>query len=307
MENKTHEKKNFKKKPFNKKSNFKRNGHYSGNKFEKKPLEKSEKNFNRSNTKPQNVVENKFKINEEKAKTLLSFVILENCNTVQVLEDLSCYLAKTDFAIIYIHSSIKDLQQKIVENFTKNDITCNIYTNETEAQLHNKSFNENKSDIFIVANSNMSPRQYSLDVLVKYLYHDNIVATVPAVYNKLLEIQKYCCRFPSFVSKVKILFGNKTEKNRLEMIEYGIGSYYKAHRVDYSLSQIIVLNSKAFEKAAKFSTIEDSKISLITFYKNLNQCGNILFVPMARFIENNQKPVKKHFVSAFLYYLKNLI
>ncbi len=248
-------------------------------------------------------------------KILCSFVILQGSNfdsTMDTLQDI----ASEDIANIVISiptDAFSETVQYIEENLqnVKERFTFASYTqNLSEFQVHNNAFKiasqKNESDIFFVTNSSMLPREYSIEILRKYLSRENSVAVVPTVYNQALEIQRYCLRFPSVLAKLKCLLGCKKTTAKLCMMERGNAGYYKIHRTDISLSQSLFVNSAIFKTIGMFPRCRDSNSALYSFYKKLSKHGTKLFVPTARFIELQPREMKRCVFSRVCYFLKNV-
>ncbi len=260
--------------------------------------------------KVHNPVKSKFPLDSIRNAVLYSFIINNRTDKQTTMNILHSILkGEMDIVVISIHKSIKDIMQdEISKEFSKNQeqIFFQFYNKESEYTLHNKAFIAHESDIFIATNSNMEPRQNAIEILKKSLLKDNTVISVPTVYDKNLIIQKYCLRSPTLLSRIKILFGSKKETLRLHMMDKGEGSYYKTHKISASLSQIVVLNSKAFKNAGMFPKKMDNHANIFIFYKNMLHNGVALFNPTARFIEHGKASTKKCCISKICYFVKNV-
>ncbi len=255
------------------------------------------------------------KIQLKDRRILCSFVILQGSNfdsTMDTLQDI----ASEDIANIVISiptESFSSTVHYIEENLqdVKERFTFASYTTKTrEFQVHNNAFKiasqKNENDIFFATNSSMIAREYSIEILRKYLSRENSVAVIPTVYNQALEIQKYCLRFPSVIAKLKCLLGCKKTTAKLCMMERGNAGYYKIHRTDISLSQSLFVNSSIFKTIGMFPKCRDSNSALYSFYKKLSKHGTTLFVPTARFIELEPRKTKRCIFSRVYYFLKNV-
>lgn len=255
------------------------------------------------------------KIKLKGRKILCSFVILQGSNfdsTMDTLQDI----ASEDIANIVISiptDAFSETVQYIEENLqdVKERFTFASYTqNLSEFQVHNNAFKvasqKNESDIFFITNSSMLPREYSIEILRKYLSRENSVAVIPTVYNQALEIQKYCLRFPSVLTKLKCLLGCKKTTAKLCMMERGNAGYYKIHRTDISLSQSLFVNSAVFKTIGMLPKCRETNSALYSFYKKLSKHGTTLFVPTARFIELEPRKTKCCIFSRVYYFLKNV-
>jgi hypothetical protein len=297
---------------------------FKNDRFPRKEGERLERTHRTASTSPQtkgkiakkDVV--KFDITKIKLKgrnILCSFVVLQGSNfdsTMDTLQDI----ASEDIANIVISiptDSFSNTVQYIEENLqdVKEKFTFASYTIKTsEFQIHNNAFKvasqRNESDMLFATNSSMMPRQYSIEILRKYLSRENSVVVIPTVYNQALEIQKYCLRFPSVVAKLKCLLGCKKTTAKLCMMERGNAGYYKIHRTDISLSQSLFVNSAIFKTIGMFPKCRDSHSALYSFYKKLSKHGTALFVPTARFIELEPRQAKRCIFSRVCYFLKNV-
>jgi len=288
---------------------------FKNNRFEKKdftkPRHATEKPA-QNNSKKESVKFDLKKIKLNGNKTICSFVILTEHDfekTIDILQDI----ASESIENIIISIPLEEFSQTVhfIEQNLQNEkekFTFISYSKSTsELKSHNKAFKIYESDIFFVTNSSMAPREYSIEILRKYLSREHSVAVVPTVYNEDLEIQKYCLRFPSLITKLKCLFGCKKTEAKLCMMERGDVGYYKIHRTDISLSQSVVVNSAIFKAVKMFPThSRDTKCSTFSFYKKLSKYGTTLFVPTARFIEIKPHKQKCCFFSKACYFLKNV-
>lgn len=254
------------------------------------------------------IVTQKFPISEEKQNVLCSFVILQNGNLDLLRNTLKIFSRENILShiVISLHSSFFQIQHEIEKYFDKNKTTITIYTSESENELHNKAFVTKESDVFIITNSNIEPRQYATEILTKYILRNDCLASSPLVYNPLLEIQKYCMRFPTFLIHIKILFGSKAEKDRLYMMERGEGGYYKIHKIGLSISQIFAVNSQAFASIGLLPTTSDNTINKLRFYKKIAKNGITLHISNARCIENASLPSGRNIFLRLFYLLSNV-
>lgn len=247
--------------------------------------------------------ESKYSLGEKRA--LCSFFVYKNADANTLLRSVEKLSYSVEKIVVSIPSQSESLTDTLKATKCEN-ISIREYNDECEHTVHNCVFNEFTSDIFVIANSNIEPREYSVDILQKYLTHENVVATVPTVYNKDLQLNHYCLRFSTLLSSAKILFGLKSEANRLIMMERGESGYYRIHRVDASKSQLVVINSLAFKTIGMFPTCGDSFTRLFQFYKNIMKCGMTLFVPTARIIEHSEKTPTRSIVSRICYMMCNV-
>lgn len=272
-------------------------------KFEKK----FENNHKPKNEKPKTEKYDTKQIKLNGEKTLCSFVISKESNitkTLHILEKLSTENIN-NLVISIPHSEFSEISTKISE--LKIQIPTDIISySSTEFQAHNNAFQMHESDIFLVMSSSIEPRPYAIEVLKRYLSREYSVAVVPTVYNANLEIQKYCLRFPSIISKFRCIFGCKKTAKKLIMMERGDSGYYKIHRTDASLSQSFVVNSKIFKQIKMFPKYKDTKTTIFMFYKKLSQYGTTLFVPSSRFIEHKTLTKTTCIISKICYFLKNV-
>ena len=244
---------------------------------------------------------------------LCSFVILPSSNfdsTMDTLQDISSEDISTivisipsetfSSTVQYIEENMQDVKERF--------LFASYSTKTSEFQVHNNAFKlaKNENDMFFATNSSMIAREYAIEILRKYLSRENSVAVIPTVYNKECEIQKYCLRFPSLITKLKCLLGCKKTKTKLCMMERGSSGYYKIHRTDISLSQSIFVNSSIFKTIGMFPKCRDSHSALYSFYKKLSKYGTTLFVPTARFIELQPRQQKCCIFSRMCYFLKNV-
>ena len=305
---KNNRRRNFNKKPHFKNKRHRDNGdhaarnHHSSNKFNNEI--KNAKVVAESN---QN---SKFILNEGEGITMCSFFVFNNSDPRLVMQILSGVLHENIHnLVISLHKdNATKIQEEILERFKehKNKIFFQEYLNESEFAMHNLAFKTYKSDAFFVTNSNMEPRLYSLEILRKYLSRENSVVTVPTVYDESLVIKKYSIRFPTLLSRLKILFGSKTEQQRSIMMERGEVGYYKIHRISASKSQAFFVNSRAFESVGMFSKSRDTDITLLKFFKKIGKCGFVLFIPTARFIEHEGRFARKCSFSKARYFMTNV-
>jgi hypothetical protein len=305
---KNNRRRNFNKKPHFKNKKHRDNGdhparnHYSSNKFNNEV--KNAKVVAESSQNP------KFVLSEDEGITMCSFFVFNNSDPRLVMQILSGVLHENIHnLVISLHKdNATKIQEEIVERFKehKNKIFFQEYLNESEFAMHNLAFKTYKSDAFFVTNSNMEPRLYSLEILRKYLSRENSVVTVPTVYDESLAIKKYSIRFPTLLSRLKILFGSKTEQQRSIMMERGEVGYYKIHRISASKSQAFFVNSRAFESIGMFPKSRDTDIILLKFFKKISKCGFVLFIPTARFIEHEGRFARKCSFSKARYFMTNV-
>ncbi len=253
------------------------------------------------------------KIKLKGRKILCSFVILPSSDfefTMDTLQDI----ASEDIANIVISiptEAFSSTVQYIEENMqdVKDRFTfASYYPKASEFQVHNNAFKiaKTESDIFFATNSAMLSREYAIEILRKYLSRENSVAVVPTIYNQSCEIQKYCMRFPSLLTKIKCMLGCKKTTAKLCMMERGNVGYYKIHRTDISLSQSLFVNSSIFKTIGMFPKCRDANSALYSFYKKLSKHGTTLFVPTSRFIEIQPRKAKSCLFSRMCYFLKNV-
>jgi hypothetical protein len=298
--------------------------------FNKKPHFKNNKNRDHTNNSPRNhgnkfnnelqhtkiiTESNKnskftFTLNEGEGITMCSFFIFNSSNPRLVIQILSIILQENlNNIVISLHkNNTTNIQKEILTQFREHHkkISFQEYLNESEFTMHNLAFQTHKSDAFLITNSNMEPRLYSLEILRKYLSRENSVATVPTVYDKSLTINKYSIRFPTLLSQLKILFGSTTESQKAIMMERGEIGYYKIHKISASKSQSLFINSKAFESIGMLPKSKDSQINLLKFFKKINKCGSVLFIPTARFIEHEKRFARKSLFSKACYFMTNV-
>jgi hypothetical protein len=305
---KNNRRRNFNKKPHFKNKEYRDNGphqtrsHHSGNKFNNEA--QHTKVVTESSQNP------KFILNENEGITMCSFFVFSNSDPRLVMQILSGVLHENiNNIVISLHkNNSTKIQEEIAERFKehKNKIFFQEYLNESEFAMHNIAFKTYKSDAFVVTNSNMEPRLYSLEILRKYLSRENSVVTVPTVYDESLTIKKYSTRLPTLLSRLKILFGSQTEQQRAIMMERGEIGYYKIHKIPASRSQTFLINSRAFESIGMFSKSRDTDITLLKFFKKISKCGFVLFIPTARFIEHESRFARKCLFSRARYFMTNV-
>ncbi len=306
---KNNRRRNFNKKPHFKNKRHKDNGdhssrsHHSANKFHNEAR-------NVKIVTEGNQQSSKFILSEGEGVTMCSFFVFSNSDPRLVMQILNGVLHENIHnLVISLHKdNATKMQEEIVERFKehKNKIFFQEYLNESEFAMHNLAFKTYKSDAFFVTNSNMEPRLYSLAILRKYLSRENSVVAVPTVYDESLVIKKYSIRFPTLLSRLKILFGSKTEQQRSIMMERGEVGYYKIHRISASKSQAFFVNSRAFESIGMFPKSRDTDITLLKFFKKIGKCGFVLFIPTARFIEHESRFTRKCSFSKVRYFMTNV-
>lgn len=247
---------------------------------------------------------NQFKLKGE--NTLCSFAVIENSQNSEILNSIDSIINSFNKIVVSIvESEFDKIKKLITEKYPEQEEKFAFKTyKKFSFELHNDAFKVCESDIFFVTHSGICAREYTIEILKRYLQKENNLVCVPNVYGEDGQIKKYSRRILTFVIQIKMLFSSNAKKQYI-MMERGEIGYYKIHKVSATLAPFAV-NSGAFKEIGGFSNNRDDSSATFTFFKQLNKHGVALFIPFARLFENKKPQENICFVVKSFYFIKNI-